>query len=260
MRILVFDSGIGGLGIAAELRALVPAACLIYLADDAGFPYGERRDEDLAASILRVMAAALRAVSPDMVVVACNTASTVALAALRARFGVPFVGCVPPVKWAASISQSRVIGLLATPATVRRPYLQELIRDYAGDCQVLSHGAPHLAALAEARFGGHGIDERVLAAELRGLTGQPGAGRIDAVALGCTHYPLLLPELRLLMPGGVTWLDPAARVAQQACRIAVGLPPSAQSPMRDTALFTGRSPAEAASSWAARGFHHFGML
>jgi glutamate racemase len=255
MRILIFDSGIGGLGTAAELRLLMPRADLIYLADDAGFPYGERADADLTGAILRVMAAALHALTPDLVVVACNTASTVALSALRARFCVPFVGCVPPVKWAADISRSRVIGLLATPATVRRPYLQDLTARFAADCTLVSHGAPGLARLAERHFSTGDIDPALLRAEVAGLTAHAAAGRIDAVALGCTHYGRLLPALREVLPEGVAWLDPAPRVARQAWRVALEMETPAREALGGAAFFTGSVPEGMdRAAWARCGF------
>jgi glutamate racemase len=261
MRILIFDSGIGGLGTAAELRPLLPQADLIYLADNAGFPYGEQPDATLTAAILHLMSVALDTLRPDLVVVACNTASTIALDALRARFTVPFVGCVPPVKWAAAVSQTRVIGLLATPATIRRPYLQDLTTRYAADCIVLSHGAPHLARIAEARFAGLPVDLSLLESDLAGLARQPQSDRIDAIAIGCTHYPRLLPEFRAAFSPAVTWLDPAPRVAQQACRIALGLAGTARPSLDGTAVFTGSIPTGGeASGWSAAGFPRHGRL
>jgi glutamate racemase len=270
MRILIFDSGSGGLGTAAALRPLLPHAALIYLADNAGFPYGEKPDAALTADILRLMHTAIDAIRPDLVVIACNTASTIALGALRDRFAVPFIGCVPPIKWAADISRTRIIGLLATPATIRRPYLQDLTARHAADCTVIAHGAPYLARLAEARFRGDPIDPARVAADLQGLLNHPQSGLIDVMALGCTHYARLLPELRAAFAPHVTWLDPAPSVARQTARMAAGLAtpnrthqdaPAPFTPAPFTGvlftgvLFTGALPAGAeAASWAASGF------
>ncbi len=217
--LLVFDSGIGGLGVAAEIRAALPGVAMSYLADNGFYPYGEKPDEVLIARILDVVGRAIDDLQPDAVVVACNTASTIALAALRAAFSVPFVGCVPPVKPAAAASVSRHIGLLATPATVRRPYLQDLLARFAGDCSVHCVGTAVLADLAEAKFRGQAVDMAALEAAVAPMFA--GGAAIDAVALGCTHYTFLLPELRALHPG-LAWFDPAAAVARQTMRLAAG--------------------------------------
>ncbi len=219
MRVLVFDSGVGGVGIAREIRAALPQAGLTYLMDDAGFPYGGQADAAVLARVLAVVDAGVARVQPDLVVIACNTASTLALAALRGRHGVPFVGCVPPVKSAAAVSRSGVIGVLATPATVRGPYLRDLAARVAPGCQVVVHGAAGLAGLAEAAFAGRAVALASVRAELTGLAGVAG---LDAVALGCTHYAWLLAELGACLPA-VTWLDPAPAVARQTARVAAGL-------------------------------------
>lgn len=213
---LVLDSGIGGLGVVAELRALRPGLPIAYLADTAGFPYGERDSRDLARHLVALVARAIEAISPCLVVLACNTASVAGLATLRARFDLPFVGCVPAVKWAASVSRTRCFGLLATPATVSRPYVADLVARFAPDCMVHSHGARDLAGLAEGRFLGTPPPPGAVAAELAGLLEQPGAERIDTIVLGCTHFRLLLPELARAAPAGITWLDPAPAVARRA--------------------------------------------
>ncbi len=217
--VLVLDSGIGGLGVVAELRALRPGLPIVYLADTAGFPYGDRSAGELARHLVSVVRRAIVAVSPSLVVLACNTASVAALAILRAHFDVPFVGCVPAIKWAAALSRTRCFGLLATPATVSRPYVADLVARFAPDCVVLSHGARTLAGLAEARFHGTAAAAAQVAAELAGLLNQPGAERIDTVVLGCTHYRLLLPELARAARPGITWLDPAPAVARQVARV-----------------------------------------
>jgi glutamate racemase len=219
MNLLVFDSGIGGLGVAAEIRRLLPQAALTYLADNGFYPYGDKPDDALIARILDIIGLGLKAARPDAVVIACNTASTIALQHLRQHFAVPFIGCVPPIKPAAAISQSRHIGLLATPATVRRRYLAELVENFAGGCTVHSHGTALLADLAERKFRGQAVPLSDLARAAEPLFDQPGAVSIDAVALGCTHYTFLLDELRLLYPK-IAWFDPAAPVARQTARVA----------------------------------------
>ncbi|MDG6095559.1 aspartate/glutamate racemase family protein [Acetobacter sp. AN02] len=223
-RLLVFDSGTGGLGITAALRTHLPQARIDYLADTALFPYGDQPDERLILHIVALLRAAVTEFAPDAVVVACNTASTLALSALRAALpGTPFAGCVPPVRWAARLSRTRVIGLLATPATVRRPYVAELQATYAPDCHLVACGARHLAALAEQAFRHQPVSREAVSAELEGLFAQPGGERIDVVGLGCTHYPFLLPLFRELSPRPeILWLDPADAVARRTAEI---LPP-----------------------------------
>lgn len=218
--LLIFDSGIGGLGVAGEIRAALPDVAMSYLADNGFYPYGEKPDDVLIARILDVVGRAIEDVKPQAVVIACNTASTIALGALRSAYDVPFVGCVPPVKPAAAASVSRQIGLLATPATVRRPYLQNLLDRFAGGCAVHSLGTAVLADLAEAKFRGRVVDMPTLAAAVAPMfAAGPG---IDAVALGCTHYTFLLGELQALHPG-IAWFDPAEAVARQTARLVAGL-------------------------------------
>ncbi|WP_240759520.1 glutamate racemase [Lichenicoccus roseus] len=218
-RILAFDSGIGGYGIVGALRTRLPRADITMLSDNEVYPYGEIPDTALVARIERVIGAGLDAVRPDVVVIACNTASTVALDALRGRFAIPFVGTVPPVKWAASLSRTRHIGLLATAATVRRPYLHDLAARFAADCTLLAHGARGLADLAEAAFRGRPVPQDAIRHELAALFGQPGGGRIDVVCIGCTHYSFLLDALRAASPDGILWLDPAEAVARRTADV-----------------------------------------
>ncbi|ATU72481.1 Glutamate racemase [Gluconacetobacter sp. SXCC-1] len=218
-RILAFDSGIGGLGVVAQLRALLPGVPIDYLADTAVYPYGEQPDALLRHRIVTLLGQAIARLRPSVVVIACNTASTLALDSLRATYGIPFVGCVPPIKWAADHTRTGTIGLLATRATVRRPYLQDLHARFAPRCTLLAHGARGLADMAERAFRGLPPDRTQLAIELDGLFGQPGGAAIDVVGIGCTHYTFLLDALRESGPAGVTWLDPAPAVARQAARV-----------------------------------------
>jgi glutamate racemase len=260
MNILVFDSGIGGVSVASALRRLCPNAALTYLMDDAGFPYGEKPEAALVARVLAAVQAGIDAAQPDLVVVACNTASTGALAAVRARFSVPFVGCVPPVKSAAAASRTRVIGVLATPATASGPYLRALAEAHAPHCQVLLHGAPNLAALAERAFAGAVVRQTEVDDELAPLLSQPEAARMDAVALGCTHYAQLLPLLRARLPPHVAWLDPAEPVARQAARVAArvaaGCERAAAPGLDGRILHTGPFASGQAPGWVAAGFKH----
>lgn len=234
MAVLVFDSGIGGLGVVAALNEIAPGLPLTYLADNALFPYGEKSDDFLLDHLIHLLGNTIERVKPEAVVIACNTASTIALPALREAFSIPFIGCVPPIKPASEASQMRCIGLLATAATVRRPYLNGLIQRFAPDCTVLSLGTPTLAALAEQKFRGAQVD---VAEAVAPLFAQPGSENIDAIALGCTHYTFLLPEF-LALRKDLTWHDPALPVAKQTLRVTSALSLS-EAPRQ--ACFTGQA-------------------
>jgi glutamate racemase len=234
MTLLVFDSGIGGLGVVRAMRDLAPREPLIYLADNGFFPYGEKPDEVLLPHIVALIERAVAVLAPRAVVVACNTASTIALPSLRALLNVPVVGCVPPIKPASLASKTQTIGVLATAATVRRPYLSGLIEQFAQGCRVLSLGTPALAELAERKFRGEKVEVGEIIAP---LFAQDGGADIDAVALGCTHYTFLLPAFMAARPG-IAWFDPAPAVARQSLRVAAHVA-ATQSAHAGTAYFTG---------------------
>ena len=220
-RILVFDSGLGGLTVARALRAAGGAqVALDYAADTAAFPYGGWPEKALRQRIVALMGRLIEKVRPDVVVIACNTASVVALSALRDAFDVPFVGTVPAIKPAAARTRSGIIGVLATPGTVRREYTQALIHTYAFHCRVILHGARGLAALAEARLAGAAVDEAALLDEIAPVFVRKGDARTDEVVLGCTHYPLLLEEMQRIAPWPVEFIDPSAAIARRALEVA----------------------------------------
>ncbi|MDI2090723.1 glutamate racemase [Commensalibacter oyaizuii] len=219
--ILAFDSGIGGLGIVQNLRQQLMVTSvkpsIDYLADNLIFPYGEQPDDYLIQRIVTLMGHAIEKLQPDLIIIACNTASTIALQALRQHYPkVPFVGCVPPIRWAARISQSKHIGLLATRATVKRPYLYELKQQFASDCELIAYGSPHLAKIAEAVFRQEPFEIAQIQQELDTLLQMPNAHKIDTVCLGCTHYTFVLDILRKLSPSHIEWLDPATAVAKHS--------------------------------------------
>lgn len=240
-QIAVFDSGIGGLGVVHEIRRLLPETDIVYVADNGGFPYGALADDAVIARCTRIVEALDRMVAPSAIVVACNTASTIALAALRAGFPVPFVGCVPAIKWAAKTSRTKTFGLLATPATVRREYLRELIEQFAQGCTVLTHGSQRLAPLAERRFRGLPVDLDTMREEVQVLTKAPGGENLDTIVLGCTHYGFVLEELRAVSDPGIVWLDPAGAVARRVRAFLSALPPDPPRAMElppNVAIFT----------------------
>ena len=215
-KILVFDSGLGGLTVFRAIRALRPFADFTYVADDAGFPYGPLAPHVVVERVVGLMAGLVETVRPDLVVIACNTASTLVLPPLRAAFpALPFVGTVPAVKPAAEQSHSRMISVLATPGTVARDYTRDLIAAHAAHCDVTLVGAPDLAPLAERFMRGEAIEDEAVAREIAACFVANGERRTDHVVLACTHYPLLLDVLTRLAPWPVEWVDPAPAIARR---------------------------------------------
>ena len=214
-RILLFDSGMGGLTVAKAVRAAEPEATLIYAADNAAFPYGAWDEPELVKRIVAVVGKFIAETAPDLVVIACNTASTLALASLRERYSVPFVGTVPAIKPAAEQTKSGLIGVLATPGTVNREYTKTLIHTYAFHCKVFLHGAKRLAEIAEGKLKGQAVDKDELKAEIMPVFRKRDGLLTDVVVLGCTHYPLLIDEIREVAPWPVTYIDPAPAIARR---------------------------------------------
>jgi glutamate racemase len=213
--ILVFDSGLGGLTVLSRTAQARADAHIVYAADDAGFPYGRLDEHALVARVLSVMERLVARFHPDLVVIACNTASTLVLPALRARFALPFVGTVPAIKPAAALTKSGLISVLATPGTVARDYTRGLVERYAGGCEVTLVGSTRLAALAEAALKGESVDDAAVAAELAPCFVERDSRRTDVVTLSCTHYPLLLDRMKRLAPWPVEWIDPAPAIARR---------------------------------------------
>lgn len=210
-RVLVFDSGVGGLSIAGCIHRRLPSVELVYAADNAGFPYGDQAEQVVIDSSLSLIQQTLELYPSDVVVVACNTASTVALPDLREALDVPVVGVVPAIKPAAEVSRNRRIGLLATPATIRRPYLEDLIRRFAPDCYIERVGHGPLVHWIEELVGGKALPGRELYQALEPLR----AADVDTVVLGCTHYPLIAGALRECVPGVRWWVDSGEAIARR---------------------------------------------
>lgn len=216
-KILVFDSGLGGLTVFRALAAQRPDADYIYAADDLGFPYGPKSEDEVINFVVGAMERLIADHSPDCVVVACNTASTLVLPHLRARWPeIPFVGTVPAIKPAAELSQSRLVSILATPGTVARDYTRDLIEKFAGHCEVALVGSQKLAALAEAFMHGESVAENDITREIAPCFVAQDGRRTDAVVLACTHYPLLLDFFTRLAPWPVRWIDAAPAIARRA--------------------------------------------
>jgi glutamate racemase len=212
--LLFFDSGVGGLSVLGPTRRLLPNAPIIYAADSAGFPYGQKTDAELATRVPALLGRLVERFHPRLVVIACNTASTIALDHARAALDLPIVGTVPAIKPAAEISKSRVIGVLGTEATVRQPYVDDLAVKFAADCTLIRHGSPELVELAEAKLAGDDIGIEAVRAAVQPMFDAPGGDRIDTVVLACTHFPLLTDELRVAFPN-VTYVDGGAGIARR---------------------------------------------
>jgi glutamate racemase len=220
--ILVFDSGVGGLSVLAPIRALLPQASIVYVADSAGFPYGTKSDAELAARVPALLGRLAERYHPRLIVIACNTASTIALAAVRAALDLPIVGTVPAIKPAAAMSHTRAIGVLGTDATVRQPYVDDLAAHFAADCTVIRHGSAELVALAEAKLHGEATDPARYAAVLGGLLDQPGGDRIDVIVNACTHFPLVEEELAAAAPRPTAFVDGSAGIARRIAHLTKG--------------------------------------
>lgn len=218
-RILVFDSGIGGLSVLRHIRRNRPEDGLLYLADDLGFPYGDWEEEALAAHIERLIARVATEWRPSALVVACNTASTLVLPRLRARFTFPIVGTVPAIKPAATATRSGMVSVLATPGTVRRDYTRDLIATFAKGVDVTLVGATRIAQLAEDKLAGRSVDMSALADQIHPCFKEYQGKRTDCIVLACTHYPFLLREMKEVAPWPVEWIDPSAAIARQLDRV-----------------------------------------
>ena len=216
--ILVFDSGLGGLTVLREVIAARPDAHYVYVADDAFFPYGQHSEEDIIARVVPLIGDLIAAHDPQLIVIACNTASTLVLSHLRGTYKVPFVGTVPAIKPACAQSKSRRVSVLGTKGTVQREYTRALIRDFAQGCEVTLVGSPELASLAEAALTGKTISDEDILAEIKPcFVGDPEdeTSHTDTVVLACTHYPLLLDRLKRIAPWPVDWIDPAPAIARR---------------------------------------------
>ena len=216
--ILVFDTGLGGLTVLREIVRTRPDAHYIYVADDAFFPYGHRSEEQVIARAVPLIGELIGSHAPDLVVIACNTASTLVLSHLRAEYRVPFVGTVPAIKPACASSRSRRVSVLGTKGTVKREYTQALIRDHGQGCEVTLVGSAELASLAESALSGVEVGDGAILAELAPCfvgSGTSDPARTDTVVLACTHYPLLMDRLVALAPWPVDWIDPAPAIARR---------------------------------------------
>jgi len=242
--ILVFDSGLGGLTVLREVVRARPDAHYVYVADDAFFPYGHHGEDQIIARVVPLIGELIAKHRPDLVVIACNTASTLVMSHLREQYEVPFVGTVPAIKPACASSKSKRVSVLGTKGTVRREYTRALIRDFAQGCEVTLVGSSELASLAEAALSGVEVNDRDISAELAPCfvgDGEDHSMRTDTVVLACTHYPLLMDRLVRLAPWKVDWIDPAPAIARRVADL-LRAPGSEADRAGAEMIFTSRRP------------------
>jgi glutamate racemase len=241
---LILDSGIGGLGVLREARVLMPDWRFVYVADDAAFPYGAWEEPALREHLTDIMGGLLEHHGPAIVIIACNTASTLAIDHLRREFPEEtFVGTVPAIKPAAERTRSGLVSVLATPGTVKRQYTRDLIRQYAQQCHVRLVGSENLAPLAEQYMREGYVDEEAVRREIGPCFVEKDGARTDIVVLACTHYPFLVNRMRKTAPWPVDWIDPSEAIARRALSLLSGFADLDPSDVPDIAVFTSRKPA-----------------
>lgn len=238
--ILVFDSGLGGNTVLREIVKLRPGARYVYVADDAYFPYGQHTEAEIVARVVPLIGRMIDDYHPNLIVIACNTASTLVMDHLRNAYSVPFVGTVPAIKPACASSKTKRVSVLGTKGTVQREYTKRLIADFAQGCDVSLIGAENLAALAEAAMKGEAVSDRDLLAEIEPCFAD-GDARTDTVVLACTHYPLLLDRFVKVAPWPVDWIDPAPAIARRVNEL-LGEPPSSEVQSAQIVFTSGQTP------------------
>ena len=218
--ILFLDSGLGGLSVLRAAQALLPTMPVVYVADYGGLPYGEKSEIDITARVAAMLGQLAERYRPSVIVIACNTASTIALSAVRGALELPIVGTVPAIKPAAAMSETRVIGLLGTAATIRQAYVDNLAAEFASDATLIRYGAGELVHAAEAKLRGEAVDAGVYARAIDGLVSQAGGEKIDTIVLACTHFPLVQDELAAAalaagLSPGLQFIDGAEGIARR---------------------------------------------
>jgi len=208
---LIFDSGVGGLSVSAEIRNRLPSLQQSYAADDVYRPYGEKDDADLQNRLPELLWSLCTAVDPDLAVIACNTASTSALKHIRAVLDIPVIGVVPAVKPAAGLSPGGRFAVLGTPGTIRREYVDKLIRDFAPDHEVVRLGSTALVQLAEDKLSGRQVSGSEIHREIQPLIDR----KVDTIVLACTHFPLLKAEIENAIPYPVKLIDSGEAIARR---------------------------------------------
>ncbi|MDP5210511.1 glutamate racemase [Microbulbifer sp. 2205BS26-8] len=212
---LVFDSGVGAISIAREIRRLMPGLTLHLGIDNGFYPYGNKSEEELRPRIVEQVKAMMAHCGADILIVGCNTASTLALPQLRSTLEAPVVGVVPAVKPAAGASRSRTIALIATEGTVNRNYTRELIAQFANGNRIINVAAPELVQLAEKKLRGEAVSAGDLEPVLQRVFRTAGGDQVDIAVLACTHFPLLRDELQQFAPRSIQWVDSGEAIARR---------------------------------------------
>jgi glutamate racemase len=238
--LLIFDSGVGGLSVVGKIRALLPNAPLVYAADSAGFPYGTKQPAVIEARVPALLGRLAERYDPALIVIACNTASTIALDTVRAALDLPIVGTVPAIKPAAALSRSRAIAVLGTEATVVQPYVDMLTAQFAADCRVVRHGSAELVEIAEAKLRGEAVAPERYEAIMAEMLARPGGEAIDTVVLACTHFPLIQAELQAASPRPLAFVDGKEGIARRVAHLTRDTVWPA-GPPEGIAVFTGRN-------------------
>ncbi|ANS86720.1 Glutamate racemase [Vibrio scophthalmi] len=208
-KILIFDSGVGGLSVYQEIEARLPQLDYYYLFDNAAYPYGELEHHTLIERVDHLVTRFVSSHQIDLVVIACNTASTIVLPSLRAKLSIPVVGVVPAIKPASNLA-NKAIGLIATPATVKREYTHDLIRDFSQSKPVEMLGLTRLVDIAEEKLRGKSVDIDEMAQLLA-----PLKNKIDVAVLGCTHFPLIKQEIQTVLGEQVLLVDSGVAIARR---------------------------------------------
>ena len=244
MTVLVFDSGIGGLTVLREARVLMPANRFVYVADDAAFPYGNWEEKPLLDHMTALFGRLIGEWQPSVIIIACNTASTLAIDHLRQAYPQQvFVGTVPAIKPAAERTRSGLVSVLATPGTVKRQYTRDLISSYASKCHVRLVGSRNLAQLAETYMREGFVDEDAVRAEIEPCFIEKDGRHTDIVVLACTHYPFLVNRMRKTAPWPVDWIDTSEAIARRALSLMPVMHDDALVPDEpDLAIFTSENP------------------
>jgi glutamate racemase len=251
--LLVFDSGVGGLSVLKEIRARLPNAPFVYVADNAGYPYGTKSPAEIEARVPALLARLAARCEPALIVIACNTASTIALDPVRTALHLPIVGTVPAIKPAAALSKTRAIGVLGTDATIVQPYVDRLAAEFAADCTVIRYGSAELVDLAEAKLRGEDTDPLAYARIMEGLLARPGGDRVDTIVLACTHFPLVEAELAAAAPRPLGFVHGGPGIARRVAFLTEGRIWPATAP-EGLALFTAEAPISPMLAENLRGF------
>ncbi|WP_395496565.1 glutamate racemase [Arsenophonus endosymbiont of Lipoptena cervi] len=215
--ILIFDSGVGGLSIYRKVKKLLPNLNYIYAFDNAAFPYGKKSSEFIINRIVQYINQIEKKHKLSLVIIACNTASTVSLPILRNNFQYPIIGVVPAIKTARKLTRNGIIGLLATEATINGNYIKELIKKFAIDCKVIKIASPELVELAEQKFYGQVILKKELIRIVKPLLKLKESP--DTIVLGCTHFPLLLTEFKKIFLDNINFVDSGFAIAKRVVHL-----------------------------------------